>query len=62
MQVRTRIGIVIVVAIGLIWSVVAMSGWLPVNSVEMSSVAISPHVVTVKQGEREHLGQVSDGR
>ena len=42
MQMRTCtcIGIVVVVAIGLIWSVAAMSGWVPVPSAEMSSTAM----------------------
>ena len=40
MQMRTCIGIVVVVAIGLIWSVVAMSKWVPVSSAEMSSGAM----------------------
>jgi hypothetical protein len=40
MQMRTCIGIVIVVAIGLIWSVAAMSKWVPVSSAEMSSSAM----------------------
>jgi hypothetical protein len=35
----TRIGIVVVVAIGLLWSVAAMSKWVPVPSAEMSSGA-----------------------
>ena len=42
-------GITTVVAIGLIWSVAAMSNWVPVNSAEMQSVAMSPHVITVSQ-------------
>jgi hypothetical protein len=50
-QMRTWIGIAIVVAIGLIWSVAAMLEWVPVNSAEMRSVAVSPHVITAKQGE-----------
>ena len=45
---RTSIGIAIVVAIGLIWAVTAMSGWLPVNSVEMS-VTTPSHAITVGQ-------------
>jgi len=47
---RTSLGIAIVVAIGLIWSVTAMSGWLPVNSAEMS-VATSSHAMTVGQAK-----------
>ena len=37
---RTCIGIVVVFAIGLIWSVAAMTGWVPVPSAEMSSTAM----------------------
>ena len=40
---RAWIGIVIVVAIGLIWAVAAMSKWVPVPSAEMSSAAMMPH-------------------
>jgi hypothetical protein len=42
MQMRTciGIGIVVAVAIGLIWSVAAMSGWVPVLSAEMSSTGM----------------------
>jgi len=43
------IGITTVVAIGLIWSLAAISNWVPVNSAEMKSVAMSPHVMTVSQ-------------
>jgi hypothetical protein len=32
MQMRTGIGIAVVLAIGLIWSVAAMSEWVPVVS------------------------------
>jgi hypothetical protein len=35
------IAIAMVLAIGLIWSVAAMSKWVPVQSAEMRSVAIS---------------------
>jgi hypothetical protein len=52
MQMRSLIGIAVVVAIGLIWSVATMSKWVPVNSADMMSVAISPHATTVGQGER----------
>ncbi len=42
---RAWIGIPVVVAIGLIWSVAAMSEWVPVDGSEMrSSAATSPHV------------------
>jgi hypothetical protein len=37
---RNCIGIVVVVAIGLIWLVAAMSKWVPVSSAEMSSIAM----------------------
>jgi hypothetical protein len=41
---RTGIGIAVVVAIGLIWSVAVMSEWIPVASLEMKSAAlIQPH-------------------
>jgi hypothetical protein len=40
---RAWIGIAVVVAIGLIWSIAAMSKWVPVPSAEMSSAAMSPH-------------------
>jgi hypothetical protein len=39
---RTGIGIAIVVAIGLIWSVAVMSQWVPVASPEMRSAALIP--------------------
>ncbi len=41
---RAWIGIPVVVAIGLIWSVAAMSEWVPVDGSEMRSAATSPHV------------------
>jgi hypothetical protein len=44
-------GIAIVVAIGVIWSVAAMSKLVPVNSAEMRSAAISPQAITVRQSE-----------
>jgi hypothetical protein len=37
------IGLAVVVAIGLIWSVAATSKWVPVNSAEISSAAMLPH-------------------
>jgi hypothetical protein len=40
---RTGIGIAVVVAIGLIWSVAAMSKLVPVDGSEMRSAATSPH-------------------
>jgi hypothetical protein len=44
-----RIGIAVVVAIGLIWSVAAISKLVPVNSAEMSTAATS-HVFVAKRG------------
>jgi hypothetical protein len=40
---RTWIGVAVVVAIGLTWSVAAMSNWVPVISAEMRA-ATSPNV------------------
>jgi hypothetical protein len=37
------VGMAVVVAIGLIWSVAAMSKLVPVASADMASAAISPH-------------------
>jgi hypothetical membrane protein len=37
---RIGIGIAVVVAIGLIWSVAVMSQWVPVASPEMTSAAV----------------------
>ena len=37
---RTGIGIAIMLAIGLIWSVAVMSQWVPVASAEMRSAAV----------------------
>jgi hypothetical protein len=51
MQMRTSIGIAVVVAIGLIWSIAAMSKWVPVNSAGMGSAAVSPLAITVRQGK-----------
>lgn len=48
---RTSIGIAVVVAIGLIWSIAAMSKWIPVDSAEMRSSAISAQAITARQGE-----------
>jgi len=41
---RALIGIVVIVAIGLIWSVAAISKWVPVDGSEMRSATTSPHV------------------
>jgi hypothetical membrane protein len=44
---RIGIGIAVVVAIGLIWSVAVMSQWVPVASPEMRSAAvIQPYETT----------------
>jgi hypothetical protein len=43
-QMRAGIGIAVVVAIGLIWSVAVMSKLVPVDGSEMGSAATSPHV------------------
>lgn len=48
---RTSIGIAVVVAIGLAWSVAAMSKWVPVNGAEMSAAAISPQAITPRKSE-----------
>jgi hypothetical protein len=40
MQMRTGIGIAVVVAIGLIWSVAVMSQWVPLAGAEMRSAAV----------------------
>ena len=40
---RTGIGIAVVVAIGLIWSVAVMSQWVPVASPEMKSATLIQH-------------------
>ena len=49
-QMRTGIGIAVVVAIGLIWSVAAMLEWVPLNSADMSA-ATSSRAITVGQGK-----------
>jgi hypothetical protein len=49
-QMRTCIGIAVVVAIGLIWSVAVMFEWVPVNSADMSA-ATSSRAITVGQGK-----------
>jgi hypothetical protein len=43
-----RTGIVGIAAIGLIWSVAAMSKLVPVAHAEMRSAATSPHAITVR--------------
>jgi hypothetical protein len=43
-----RIGIAVVVAIGLIWSVATMFELVPVNSAEL---AASPHSITLGQAK-----------
>jgi hypothetical protein len=48
---RAWIGIAIVVAIGLIWSVAAMSKLVPVDGSEMRWAAIAPPANTVRQVE-----------
>jgi hypothetical protein len=40
---RTGIGIAVVVAIGLIWSVAVMSQWVPVAPEMKSAALIQPH-------------------
>jgi hypothetical protein len=48
---RTCIGIAVVVAIGLIWSVAVMFEWIPVNSADMSAATSSHSIITVGQGK-----------
>jgi hypothetical protein len=48
---RTCIGIAVVVAIGLIWSVAVMSEWVPVNSAELKSARISQQAITGGQAK-----------
>jgi hypothetical protein len=45
---RTGVGIAVVVMIGLIWSIAAMSKWVPVSSAEMTSGPIPPHATMVR--------------
>jgi hypothetical protein len=52
----TCIGIAVVVAIGVIWSVAATFKWVPVNSAEIRSAEISPHAITLGQGESASAG------
>jgi hypothetical protein len=47
----TWIGIAVVVAIGLIWSLATLSKWVPVGSAEITSAPISSHEVMVGQGK-----------
>jgi hypothetical protein len=47
----TSVAIAIVVAIGLMWSVAAMSKLVPVPSEDLRTAATSPDVVTVGQGK-----------
>ena len=48
---RTFIGPAVLVAIGLMWSVAAMSKLVPVPSEDLKTAATSPDVVTVGQGK-----------
>jgi hypothetical protein len=50
MRTGTWIGLAGVVAIGVMWSIAAMSSWVPVNSAELRSAALSSPAITV--GER----------
>jgi hypothetical protein len=47
MRTGTWIGLAGVVAIGVMWSIAAMSNWVPVNSAELRSAAISSPAITV---------------
>jgi hypothetical protein len=40
LQMRIGIGIAVVVAVGLIWSIAVMSQWVPMASAEMRSAAL----------------------
>jgi hypothetical protein len=40
MQMRAGIGIAVVVAIGVFWSVAVMSKWVPVAGADMGSAAV----------------------
>jgi hypothetical protein len=51
MQMRTAIGLAIVVAIGLMWSVAAMSKLVPLPIADLKTAATSPDVITVGQGK-----------
>jgi hypothetical protein len=48
---RAGIGLAVLVAIGLIWSVAVMFDWVPVQSEELRSATTSPHSATVSQAE-----------
>jgi hypothetical protein len=50
-QMRTFIGPAVLVAIGLMWSVAAMSKLVPVPSEDLKTAATSLDVVTVGQGK-----------
>jgi hypothetical protein len=47
MRTGTWIGLAGVVTIGVMWSIAAMSNWVPVNSAEFRSAAISSPATTV---------------
>ena len=47
-QMRTEVGIAVVVMIGLIWSTAAMSKWVAVSSAEMTSAPVPPHATMVR--------------
>jgi hypothetical protein len=40
LQMRIGVGMTVVVAIGLIWSIAVMSQWVPLTSAEMKSAAL----------------------
>jgi hypothetical protein len=48
---RTFIRLAVVVAIGLMWSVAAMSKLVPLPSEDLKTAVTSPDVVTVGQGK-----------
>jgi hypothetical protein len=47
MRTGTWIGLAGVVAIGVMWSIAAMSNWVPVNSAELRSAALASPAITV---------------
>jgi hypothetical protein len=47
MRTGTWIGLAGVVAIGVMWSIAAMSNWVPVNSAELRSAALSSPAISV---------------
>ena len=59
---RASIGLAIVVAIGLVWSVAAMTKLVPLHSAEINSAATSPRPSTVGQGENPRQGFRDAGR